>query len=41
MGYMSFEEAGLIVGTEEWKEKQLNNENSPACREAEQGQNNT
>ena len=28
MEYMSWEEAGLIVGTEEWKEKQ-NNEKDP------------
>ena len=28
--YMTFEEAGLIVGTPEWEEKQLNNENTPA-----------
>lgn len=36
MGYMAFEEAGLINWTEEWEERQLNKENSPACREAEQ-----
>lgn len=34
--YMVFEEAGLIVGTTEWKEKQLNNENSPADYQSEQ-----
>ena len=40
MEYMSWEEAGIIVGTEEWKEKQ-NNAKDPAAWEAEQGQNNT
>lgn len=39
--YMVFEECGLIVGTPEWEERQLNNEKDPAYQEVEQGQNNT
>ena len=34
--YMVFEGAGLIVGTHECEEKQLNNENSPADYQSEQ-----
>lgn len=34
--YMTFEEAGLIIGTPEWEEKQNDKEKSPARREAEQ-----
>lgn len=39
--YMTFEECGLIVGTPEWEKRQLNKENDPVRRQAEQGQNNT
>lgn len=36
MEYYSFEIAGLIVGTPERKEKQLNKENSPATDQSKQ-----
>lgn len=34
--YMTFEEAGLIIGTPEWEERQKSKEKNPALREAEQ-----
>lgn len=34
--YMEFEEAGLIIGTPEWEEKQKSKEKSPATDQSKQ-----